>query len=88
MASYSVRIKASARKELEAVATKADRQRIVARINALATEPRPIGAIKLSGSERYRIRQGRYRILYSIDNSILLIEIIRIADRKRAYSQS
>ena len=85
MASYSVRIKKSARKELETVATKSDRRRIVARIQALAQDPQPAGAVKLSGRELYRIRQGQYRILYSIEDRVLIVQIIRIGHRSKVY---
>ena len=85
MASYSVRIKRSALKELETVGTKADRRRIVGRIRALAQDPRPIGAQKLSGRERYRLRQGRYRILYTIHDDILTVQVVRIAHRRNVY---
>lgn len=85
MESYSVRIKRSALKELETVGTKADRRRIVERIRALAQDSRPIGAQKLSGRERYRLRQGRYRILYTIHDNVLTVHIVRIAHRREAY---
>jgi mRNA interferase RelE/StbE len=85
VAKYSLRIKKSARKELDAVATKADRLCIVKRIQALADEPRPAGAVKLSGLELYRIRQGRYRILYTIRDNLLTVTVIRIGDRKDVY---
>lgn len=85
MAKFSVRIKKSARKELASIATKADRQRIVKRINSLAENPRPPAASKLSGRERYRLRQGRYRILYTIDDAVLTVCVIRIGDRKDVY---
>jgi mRNA interferase RelE/StbE len=85
VASYSLRIKKSAIKELEAIPTKADRRRIVRRIESLANDPRPAGAQKLSGHDRYRIRQGRYRILYSISDRELIVHVIRIADRKDVY---
>ena len=85
MAKYSLRIKKSARKELYSVATKADRRRIIKRITALANDPRPPGALKLSGLERYRIRQGRYRILYTIEDAILVVHVIKIGDRKYVY---
>lgn len=85
MASYSIRIKKSALKELEAVASKSDRQRIVQRIKALGDSPRPVGVQKLSGKERYRLRQGRYRILYTIEDRLLTVCVIRIADRKEVY---
>lgn len=85
MASYSLRIKKSALKELEALPTKADRRRNVERIVLLADEPRPVGAQKLSGQQRYRLRQGRFRILYTISDRERLVQIVRIADRKEAY---
>lgn len=85
MARYSLRIKQSAIRELDAVATKADRRRIVKRIESLTDNPRPPGARKLSGREYYRIRQGRYRILYSIRDRELVVYVIRIADRKDVY---
>ena len=85
MARYSIRIKKTARKELEAVATKTDRRKIVRRIESLADDPRPVGSMKLSGRERYRIRQGRYRILYTIEQSVLVIHVIRIGHRKDVY---
>ncbi len=85
MASYSLRIKKTAIKELEAIPTKADRRRIVKCIESLADDPRPAGAKKLSGHERYRIRQGRYRILYSINDRELIVHVIRIGHRKAVY---
>ncbi|MGH8222119.1 MAG: type II toxin-antitoxin system RelE family toxin [Woeseiaceae bacterium] len=83
MASYKLRIKKSAIKDLEAIPTKADRRRVVKRIESLADNPRPRG--KLSGKERYRIRQGRYRILYSIRYRELIVYLVRIGHRKSVY---
>ena len=85
MEKYSVRIKKSALKELESVATKSDRRRIIERIRSLADNPLPAGCQKLSGRERYRLRQGRYRILYSIAHDVLTIHIVRIGHRKDVY---
>jgi mRNA interferase RelE/StbE len=85
VASYRLRIKKSAIKDLEAIPTKADRRRIVKRIESLADNPRPNGVQKLSGKERYRIRQGRYRILYSIRDRELIVYIVRVGDRKSVY---
>ena len=86
MASYRVVIKPSAAKEIEAVDQKKDRQRIVASILALADEPRPIGSEKLAGqSDRYRIRIGRFRVVYSIAEDDLVVLIVRVADRKDVY---
>ncbi len=86
MASYSVQIKPSAAREIEAVDQKKDRQRIVASILALAEEPRPVGCEKLAGQgDRYRIRVGRYRIVYSIADAELVVLVVRVADRKDVY---
>lgn len=86
MVRYSVRIKTSAVKELEAVAPKKERQRIVRRITALGEEPRPRGCQKLAAEgERYRVRQGNYRIVYSINDHDLLVEIVKIGHRKEVY---
>lgn len=86
MAGYELRITAAAAKELDALPRKKDRQAVVARILALAEEPRPPGCVKLSGvAELYRVRQGRYRILYTIEDDRLVVVVIRIVDRKEAY---
>lgn len=85
MASYKLRIKKSAAKELEAIARKSDRQRVAKRIEGLADDPRPPGCKKLSGSERYRIRQGLYRIIYAIEEDELVVYVIKIGDRKNVY---
>ncbi len=84
MASYSLFLKRSAAKELESVATK-DRRRIVDRIQALATEPRPPGIEKLSGAEKYRVRQGDYRILYTIDDAARTVIVVKIWHRRDVY---
>ena len=84
MASYSLEIKRSAAKELAQLPSK-DRGRVVARIQALAEDPRPVGAEKLSGQERYRVRQGDYRILYEIEDQILRIVVVKIGHRRDVY---
>lgn len=84
MASYSVRIKRSAAKELEAVPLK-DRKRMVRRIEGLATEPRPPGCEKLSGEEKYRLRQGDYRILYEIVDQELIVTVVKVGNRRDVY---
>ena len=84
MASYSLEIKRSAAKELAQLPSK-DRGRVVARIQALAEDPRPVGAEKLSGQERYRVRQGDYRILYEIEDQILRIVVAKIGHRRDGY---
>ena len=85
MAKYSIFIKPSAVKELEAIPVKKDRRRIVERIRKLAEDPRPVGCKKLSGQDRYRIRQGRYRILYSIEDQDLVVSVVKVTHRKDVY---
>ena len=84
MASYSIQLTRSAAKELEAVPTKV-RQRIVAKIAALADNPRPAGVEKLSGDDKYRIRQGAYRILYEIEDDRLIVTVVRVGNRRDVY---
>lgn len=84
MASYSVRIKRSAARELEAIPVK-DRRRIAARIALLAADPRPVGCEKLSGEEKYRLRQGDYRILYEIVDQELVVTVVRVGNRRDVY---
>ena len=86
MASYSLEIKRSAAKELAQLPSK-DRGRVVARIQSLADDPRPVGAEKLSGQERYRIRQGDYRILYEIEDQVLRVVVVKLGHRRDVYRQ-
>jgi mRNA interferase RelE/StbE len=84
MAKYRITIKRSAAKELEDIPKK-DLQRIVKRIRSLAENPRPHGSQKLSHKEQYRIRQGDYRIVYSIEDEELLVDIVKIGHRREIY---
>ena len=84
MASYSILLTRSAARELERVPAK-DRQRIVTRIGALAHDPRPPGAEKLSADDKYRIRQGDYRILYEIVDAELIVTVVRVGNRREVY---
>jgi mRNA interferase RelE/StbE len=84
VASCRLLIKASAARELEALPRK-ERTRVVDRIRRLATNLRPPGSEKLSGEEKYRIRQGNYRILYSIDDGDASVLIVKIAHRRDVY---
>ncbi|MBI4164871.1 MAG: type II toxin-antitoxin system RelE/ParE family toxin [Acidobacteria bacterium] len=84
MENYKLLIKPSAVKEIETIPKK-DRARITANIQELAANPRPHGGEKLSGEEKYRLRQGSYRIIYSIDDSAREVLIVRIGHRKDIY---
>lgn len=84
MASYRVLLKRSATKELEALPLK-DRRRVVRAIQGLAAEPRPPGSEKLSGQEKFRLRQGDYRILYSVDDPGTEVTVVKIGHRRDVY---
>ena len=84
MASYSVLIKPSAAKELERLPDKVRRQ-VAKRIQALADNPRPVGVEKLTGEELYRVRQGDHRIVYSIEDAVLIVRVVRIGNRRDVY---
>ena len=86
MESYSVSIKASAAKELEALPTLKDRQRATAIVRGLGANPRPQGSLKLAGAtDAYRIRFGSYRILYTVSDRVRIVAVIKIAHRREAY---
>lgn len=84
MASYELLIKPSAAKELEALPQR-DRKRAAAKIQGLSQDPRPAGSEKLSGQDRYRLRQGDYRILYAIDDPSATVVIVKIGHRRDVY---
>lgn len=84
MANYKVTLKQSAVKELEQLHQQ-DLSRIITRIGTLSADPRPPGCEKLSGQERYRIRQGNYRILYEIIDTDRIITIVKIGHRRDVY---
>jgi mRNA interferase RelE/StbE len=86
VAEYRLLIKSSAAKEIEAVDAKRVRQRIISRIQALAQDPRAQGSEKLAGyDDRYRVRQGRFRIIYLIDDRRGEVTIFKVGHRKEVY---
>ncbi len=84
MANYRLQIKPSAAKEIETIPLK-DRKRLVTKIRGLAEEPRPPGCEKLSGQEKFRLRQGHYRVLYSVDDTEALVVIVKVGHRRDVY---
>jgi len=84
MAKYKILIKESAVKELENIPKKSLKQ-IIQRIQSLADNPRPKGSQKLSAQERYRIRQGDYRIIYSILDDQATVQVYKIGHRREVY---
>ena len=84
MACYNIRFVGSVHKDIKIIPQK-DISKILARIDSLAIEPRPYGCKKLMGQENYRVRQGNYRIIYSIRDTELIILILKIGHRKDIY---
>lgn len=84
MAVYELIVRTSVSTDLRAIPKK-DLERVLARIAALATEPRPPGCEKLSSRERYRLRQGRYRILYEIQEARLTVTVVKVGHRRDVY---
>ena len=87
MGSFELIFKQSVAKDLRQIPKK-DVARILKRIEALRAEPRPPGVEKISGRERYRIRQGVYRILYEILNNELMVVVVKIGHRRDVYRVS
>lgn len=81
MESYSLKIKRTAAKEIDDL-PKPDCRRVVAKIQLLARDPRPHGCEKLSAAEKYRIRQGDYRIPYEVDDSTKSVTIVKAGNRR------
>jgi len=84
MGNFEVIFKRSVAKDLRQIPKK-DVAKILKRIKALRAEPRPPGVEKLSGQEKYRIRQGVYRILYEIRNNELIVVVVKIGHRRDVY---
>lgn len=84
MAAYKIYFRKSVQKDFSAMPKK-DLKRIINRIDGLGENPRPVGCEKLTGQERYRLRQGRYRIVYSIQDDELTVWIVKIGHRKDIY---
>ena len=84
MAKYEIVLRKSVRKDLEPI-PKRDVQRILTDIAALANDPRPPQSRKLSGSEKYRLRCGTYRVLYEIQNAVLIVCIVKVGHRREVY---
>ena len=84
MAVFEILFKESVWKDLRK-APKTYLKKILSRIEKLKDDPRPIGCEKLSGQELYRVRQGKYRIVYSIQDNELTVWIINVGHRSSVY---
>lgn len=84
MVGYRLVFRKSVAKDLRSIPGQ-DVARILQRIEALRDDPRPPGCEKLSGQEKYRIRQGVYRILYEIRDDVLLVPVVKVGHRREVY---
>jgi mRNA interferase RelE/StbE len=84
MAEYEICFKASVEKDFRSIPKK-ELRKIIHRIEALSKDPKPPGHEKLTGQERYRIRQGLYRIICSVQNNELTIWVVKVGHRKDVY---
>lgn len=86
MARYELRFKNSVIKDLRAL-PRSDVAKVLERIDALRDDPRPPGGEKLSAQERYRVRQGSYRILYEIEDQQVVVTVVKVGHRREVYRQ-
>ena len=84
MAVYKIFFRRSVLKDLAKI-PKSELQRIIKKIEKLTHDPRPQGCEKISGQDRFRIRQGNYRIIYSIQDDELTIWVVKIGHRREIY---
>jgi mRNA interferase RelE/StbE len=84
MAAYKIFFRKSVDKDFSAI-PKRDLRKVLRRIEMLSKDPRPSGCEKLTGQERFRVRQGRYRIVYSIQDKDLTVWIVKVGHRKEIY---
>ncbi|MCP9940665.1 type II toxin-antitoxin system RelE/ParE family toxin [Synechococcus sp. Cruz CV12-2-Slac-r] len=86
MEGYRLIIKPSASKELQAITDKDTLLRLIERIKLLQVQPRPSGSEKLAGRlSLYRVRQGNYRVIYSVDDQSHVVDIIKVGHRRDVY---
>lgn len=83
---YTVEVELTAAKALAKIQNPA-RARLLARITSLAIEPRPDGVVKLTGLGAYRLRVGDYRIVYTVEDSIRVVSVVRVSHRSNVYQE-
>ncbi|MGK7892829.1 MAG: type II toxin-antitoxin system RelE/ParE family toxin [Xenococcus sp. (in: cyanobacteria)] len=84
MARYKITFKKSVARDLRSIPNQ-DVQRILAKFEELSDNPRDSGCIRLSGQARYRVRQGLYRIIYEIQDDILVVHVVKVGHRSSVY---
>jgi mRNA interferase RelE/StbE len=72
--------------EIQAIPDKATLSRLIETIKSLATQPRPSGPEKLAGRQNlFRVRQGNYRIIYSVDDQSRVVDVVKVGHRRDVY---
>lgn len=84
MAKYKIQVKRSAEKEIGKI-PKNDLLKILNKIESLSDDPHPIGSLKLTNQEKYRVRVGNYRILYTVEDKALMVFVVKVGHRKGIY---
>jgi mRNA interferase RelE/StbE len=87
MGRYEVSFRPSVARDLRGI-PRADVERILARIESLRDDPRPPSSEKLSTQERYRLRQGNDRVLYTVLDAELIVDVVQVGHRRDVYRQS
>ena len=87
MGRYRVVFRKSVARDLRRVPNR-DLRKILASIDSLSENPRPVGVDNLSGKERYRVRQGDYRIIYEIRDEEVIVVVVQVGHRKDVYRRS
>ena len=87
MGKYKIIFRKSVAKDMRRIPNR-DLRRILAAIDSLSEEPRPSGGERLSGQEKYRVRQGNYRIVYEIINKEVIVVVVKVGHRKDVYRRS
>ena len=84
MAEFKIFLKESVWKDFKQIPKK-DVMKILKKIEGLGNDPRPVGCEKLTGDNKFRIRQGRYRIVYSVQDKELIVWVVKVGHRKDVY---
>ena len=87
MGKYEVLLRQSVLKKDLARMPKVAVRRIMETIRTLSDNPRPDGVRKLSGQERYRVRRGDYRIVFSIQDHAQTVWVVKVGHRRDVYRQ-
>jgi mRNA interferase RelE/StbE len=87
MGKYRVVFRKSVARDLRRIPNQ-DARRILAAVGSLSAEPRPSGVERLSGQERYRMREGKYRIVYEINDKEVVVVVVKVGHRKDVYQRS